>query len=98
MSGGTVVFLFALGGGALALWIDARFPKLAPGELRRTCLHLLAAMVFGQLVLPPIMHFVKGSEAATLAGLFGAALPALVYCFLVSIWLIKTFQGSLRHR
>lgn len=98
MSGGTSVLFFALGGGALALWIDARFPTLAPAELRRVMFHLLAAMVLAQLALPPIMNFLEGSEIATLAGLFGAALPALIYCFLVSIWVIKTFQRSLRHR
>jgi hypothetical protein len=97
MSGSTMVLFFALGGGALALWIDARFPKLAPEGLRRVFFHLLAAMVFAQLALPPIMKLVKGSEIATFAGLFGAALPALIYCFLVSIWVIKTLQGGLRH-
>jgi hypothetical protein len=98
MSNGTLLVLFALGGGALALWIDTRFPRLAPEGMRRTCFHLLAAMVFGQLAVPPIMGLLKGSEVGTLAGLFGAALPALIYCFLVSIWVIKTFQSGLRHR
>jgi hypothetical protein len=98
MSGGTSVLFFALGGGALALWIDARFPTLAPADFKRVMFHLLAAMALGQLALPPIMNFLKGSHVGTLAGLFGAALPALIYCFLVSIWVIKTFQGSLRHR
>jgi hypothetical protein len=98
MSGGAPVLFFALGAGALALWVDARFPTLAPGELKPVMFHLLAAMILAQLALPPIMNFLEGSEVGTLAGLFGAALPALIYCFLVSIWVIKTFQGSLRHR
>ena len=98
MSGGAPVLFFALGGGSLALWIDARFPTLMPAELRRVMFHLLAAMVVAQLALPPIMNFLEGSQVGTLAGLFGAALPALIYCFLVSIWVIKTFQSSLRHR
>jgi hypothetical protein len=97
MSGGTFVLLLALGGGAISLWIHVRFPKLGPRELRPVLLHVLVSFAAVQLAVPVIKAAADASALATLAGVFGVALPALIYSFLVSIWVIRTVQGALPH-
>jgi hypothetical protein len=90
MSNGTFAFTLVTGAALLALWFDARLPTLAPAGLRAIVLH--AALALG------IVHLIPG-DAASPAGiylaLFGIALPALIYVFLVAIWFIKHAQGAL---
>jgi hypothetical protein len=98
MSGGTFVLLLALGGGALSLWIHVRFPNVGPRELRTVLIHVLVSFAAVQLAAPVVKLAAEASDFATLAGVFGVALPALIYSFLVSIWVIRTVQGAFRHR
>jgi hypothetical protein len=97
MSGGTFVLLLALGGGAIAVWIHVRFPNVGPRELRRVLIHVVVSFAAIQLAVPVIKVAADASDLATLAGVFGVAFPALVYTFLVSIWVIRTVQGALHH-
>ena len=90
MSNGTFVLALAAGAGALALWLHARFPSLAPERLGRTIAHAVAAFVLLQLV-----PGVGESAAGTFLAVFVFLLPALVYALLCSIWMIQHAQIAL---
>jgi hypothetical protein len=87
---------FAAGAGLLALWIDARFPRLAPG-FRVVVIHVGVAIVIAQLIVPVLGNLgpLEG-RAGVMLMLFAIALPALIYCFLTSVWVIKAAQGAMR--
>jgi hypothetical protein len=99
VSVGVFLVLVVLGGAAVAVWINTRFPKLAPGELRRAMIHVGVSLVVAQLVVPLLMKSVValGTPMAILFAIFGIAFPALTYCLLSSLWIIKACQGALRH-
>ncbi|MBA2332831.1 MAG: hypothetical protein H0V94_08595 [Actinobacteria bacterium] len=88
----TELFVLALVTGAalLALWLDQRLPVLAPAGLRTILLH--GALAFVALQLIPGGENVPGGAYLVL---FGIALPALVYVFLVGIWFIRHAQAAL---
>jgi len=93
------IVLVLLGGAAIAFWIETRFPKLAPRELRTTLIHVGASLVAAQLIVPVLMHYTAAGESAVriLLAIFVVAFPSLTYSLLASIWAIKLFQGMLRH-
>ncbi len=90
MSNATYALILVSGAALLALWLDVRLPTLAPAGLRAIVLH--AALALG------VVHLIPG-DAASPAGvylaLFGIALPALIYVFLVAIWFIRHAQRAL---
>jgi hypothetical protein len=90
-----VVFVIATA--VIALWIDVRFPGLAPAELMRIGIHLAVAFVASTLVAPFVSDAIIGTglPLARLAGLF-VVLAALCYVFLTAIWVIKAAQGPMR--
>ncbi len=89
--------LFALGAAALALWIDVRFPRLAPSALRPALIIVGVSVLAAQLVVPPALQYLfgTGSWPLSLVGLFCLALPALTFTFLAAIWVIKIFREAL---
>jgi hypothetical protein len=93
MNLGLLLILIALGAGAVALWADVRLTRFTPKDLRQ-------AIVIAQLAVPLLMKTMLAAESpvAVLVAIFGVAFPALTYCLLASIWIIKILQGSLRHR
>jgi hypothetical protein len=87
---------FAGGAGLLALWIDVRFPSLAPG-FRVVVIHVGVAIVIAQLIVPFLGNMGPlESRVGVMLMLFAIALPALTYCFLTSVWVIKFAQGAMR--
>ena len=78
---GTLGFLAALvaGAAALALWVDVRFPRLAPSGLTRRVAFSLAGTFLVTLV--PLQP--------TVASLIGVFLPALCFAFLTALWLLR---------
>lgn len=85
----------AVGSGALALWVDTRFPKLMPWSMRKLLVHVVLAFVVVYVVGPGMDVVTRtGLPAARLASIFLVALPVLVYEFLVGAWLIKLAQAS----
>lgn len=90
MSNGTFVLVLAAGAGLLAVWLHARFPGLAPGQVGKTLLHTGIAFVL--LKLTPGLG---DSPVAMFAGVFLFMLPALVYALLCSIWVLKLAQTAL---
>ena len=75
---------FLIGAGLLALWVDVRFPKLAPKTLLRRVLAGVAAVVLLQLA--PVA---ASSSMAVYATLFALVLPAFVVTFLAAVWILR---------
>jgi hypothetical protein len=86
--------IFALslvtGAALLALWVHVRLPKLAPGGLAPIVFH--GALAFIALKLIPGERSLPGGAYMLI---FGIALPALAYVFLVAIWFIRHAQSAL---
>jgi hypothetical protein len=96
MNAGFVTVLIGLGAGAIALWIDVRFPRLAPQELVKALLHVAASLAVGYATSPAMQLLVAYDDPRlTLLAVFGLAFPAIVYCLLAGIWVIKLAQRTL---
>jgi hypothetical protein len=96
VSAGLVTGLIALGAGAIALWIDVRFPRLAPVELAKVMLHVMASLALGYAVSPAFQAIVAREDPRlTLLAVFGLGFPAIVYCLLAGVWTIRFAQRGL---
>jgi hypothetical protein len=87
--------LFLLGASAIALWVDARFPGIAPPNLRRALLRTLIAIGVSRVVFPPAWHEAL-SHTHVLVAMFSVAFPCLTLVFLCGIWSIRQLQATLR--
>ena len=90
--------LFVAAAAALAIWIVVRFPERAPTEFRRAMVHFGVSMVGMYVVVPILQHdlaFMHQPFRLYLS-VFGVVLPALVYRFVATIWLLRLATGSLR--
>lgn len=97
MSPLVVLGLFALGAASVALWVDARFPALAPDTLRGALLHVGVSLVLGRLLMPLATHALGGgSEPMRLLLVVGVAFPILVYTFLAAVWIVKIWRDAYR--
>jgi hypothetical protein len=100
MSPAIFVLFLALGAAIIALWIDIRFPGLAPETLRANFIH--AAVAFVALTIVPVviepMFSVGQSLAVQLVALFGILFVVLVYAFLAFTWLVKPLASGLPGR
>jgi hypothetical protein len=84
------LFLFVLFGAslALALWVDARWPRIAPKGIWRASLHVGISLLAAPLVVSQGLAGVE-TPGRLLAMLVGVVLPTLVYCMLAAVWLVK---------
>jgi len=82
-----VMSAFLTGAALLALWIDTRFPGLAPGALSRRV--LVAACALFALIVSPVLD---GSAAELYVTLFAILLPALVCSLLAMIWMMRALR------
>lgn len=87
---------FLVGAASIALWIDIRFPRLAPKSFRAAFLHLGGALVGAQLLTPLATYVLSGSVFLTLVSTFAVGFPALVYTLLVAIWIIRLLHSVAR--
>jgi hypothetical protein len=86
-----LVLIYALGAGALAMWVEARFGRFTPESMKARFFHLVLALAIVQLSVP-VMRLVVGNGESVSRAVFGLVyvfLPALVYACLTSIWLLK---------
>ncbi len=92
------LIVFAAGTAAVALWIDGRFPRLAPTSFRTSFLHAGVSLVLGQLIVPLGIQTISanGSPSFVLTAVLGLGLPALVYCFLAALWVMKLVAAQMR--
>jgi uncharacterized membrane protein len=96
VNAGIVTGLIGLGAGAIALWIEVRFPHLAPQEMAKAVLHAAASLAVGYATSPAIQALVAYEDhRLTLLAIFGLAFPSIVYCLLAGIWVIRLAQRSL---
>jgi hypothetical protein len=96
VNAGIVTCLIGLGAGAIALWIEVRFPHLAPQEMAKAVLHAAASLAVGYATSPAIQALVAYEDhRLTLLAIFGLAFPSIVYCLLAGIWVIRLAQRSL---
>jgi hypothetical protein len=94
------LMVLTLGAGLIALWINFRFPKLAPEGIWTAAVHVGVAILVGQVILPGMNAAVPDlpPAAQALVITFVLALPTLVYVLLASIWVIRIAQGALLRR
>ncbi len=90
MSNSAFVFMLAAGAGVLALWIHARFPKIAPEHVGQTLLH--TGVAFALLRLMP---GAQESPAMAVVTVIALVLPALTYALLCSIWMLRHVQTAM---
>ena len=78
----------------LAVWIDFRFPRLAPTALRGVLLHVIGACGVG--LATEMLVDVGANDAAwrRIAAVFAVDLPVLVYMFIASLWVLKMVRGA----
>jgi hypothetical protein len=90
--------LFLSAAVAVAIWIVVRFPERTPTEFRRALIHFGVSMVGMYVISPFLQHDLASmSEPFQLyLSLFGVLLPALIYRFVATIWLLRLATGSLR--
>jgi hypothetical protein len=74
-----------VGAALLALWLDVRWPRLAPdGPFRRVAFALGTAA---------LLQLLRGAgPAATPASVLAVVLPAFVAAFLAGIWLLRALR------
>ncbi len=89
------VIVYAVGAASIAAWLDFRFPRFSPGDIKWILLHAAGAMVALQLTAAAL-DFAIGSRPGTIAAILGVGLPALVYAFLVGLWTVKLMSGAVR--
>jgi hypothetical protein len=87
--------LFAIGAGALALWFDVRFPGLSPERLPTMIGHAFVSMVALDAAAMALRAVSGGPHVRTVAVLMSVMLPALMYTFVVCVWVMKHFSGAL---
>lgn len=101
MSAGLVTVFIGLGAGAIALWLNVRFERLAPHDMAKAVLHVAASLAVAYATSPAIQALAASDDPRiVLLGVFGLAFPSIVYCLLAGLWVIKLAQrmlgGSLR--
>jgi hypothetical protein len=84
-----------IGAGAIALWIDVRFPQLAPPDLRRALFRTLVVLVASRVLFPPLWETAL-ARTPVLVAVFAVALPCLIAVLLSSIWSMRLLQAVLR--
>ena len=87
--------LFLLGSSAVAFWVDARFPEIAPADLRRALFRALIALGVSQVVFPPVWEAAL-ARSPVLVAVFSLAFPCLTWVLLSTIWAIRQLQATLR--
>jgi hypothetical protein len=95
-SAGFVTIMLGVGAGAIALWIDVRFPRLAPRDVAKIVLHAAASILLGVFAARGVEALAAAEDPQlSLAAIFGLAFPAIVYSLLAAIWVIKLTQQML---
>jgi hypothetical protein len=93
---------FVVSAVGLALWIDRRFPRLAPSDLRIALLNVGVAALANQLLDGPLARLVAGSSLpyGRVVAVVGVVLPLIVYAAVAAFWTLRIAQramsGSIR--
>lgn len=98
MTVGIFSVLFIAAAAIVAIWIVVRYPGRAPTEFRRALIHFGVSMVGMYVILPILQHDLASmpQPLQLYLSVFGLLLPALIYRFVATIWLLRLVSGSLR--
>ena len=93
MAAPVFVLLLFLAAAALALWLDVRLGGKGPTTLSQILLHSIGAV----LLLRAAREVVGAADGSTpfMVVLIAILLPALVYVFLTSLWMLKMLRGAM---
>jgi hypothetical protein len=80
---------------ALAIWVDARWPQLAPKRLLNALIHAAASLIVSPLIVSMALHAAAGSPEVKLAMLVSVVVPAVGYTMIAAVWLIKAGTAEL---
>jgi hypothetical protein len=87
---------FLAGAAAVAFWIDVRFRRLAPSDLRWAMAHLFVAAAANQVLDANLGGYVASSlPQGTFIAIFGVILPLVVYAALATIWVLRIAHRAL---
>lgn len=87
-----------IGGSALvALWLDARFPGRLPTSLTRALVHVGAALLISQTLIPEALDRAH-SPGPLVGAVFIVAFPVLTYLLVATLWSIRHLQRTLAGR
>ena len=78
------------GAAAIAVWIAARFPRLAPQSLTA---RFVVAVGVGQLLA--FIPIETGSYLTLYGSLFGLVLPMLTLAWLGAFWLLQSVRNAM---
>ena len=93
------VLAYLAGAVAVAFWVDKRFPRLAPRDLRVAALHLVAAGAGNQLLDGTLADIVARSVPhGAVAAVMGVVFPLVVYVCLAAVWMLRIAHRALRGR
>ena len=93
------VLAYLAGAVSVAFWIDRRFPRLAPRDLRVAALHLVAAGAGNQLLDGTLAAVVARSVPhGAVAAVMGVVFPLVVYACLAALWMLRIAQRALSGR
>jgi hypothetical protein len=95
--GGTGVLLVSqvLGAANLALWLEVRFGGRRKRAGRVLIGHLVASFALLNVMPYLVESLAESGSARAAIVLFGLLLPALVYTFLASLWLLTYLRDML---
>jgi hypothetical protein len=87
--------MFAAGAASLAVWVDVRFPRIGPAELRGVIVHAICA--FGLFFASDTLYsMVAGGEVwRSVIALLAVELSVLTYMLIVGLWTLKVVRGAL---
>ena len=94
-----LLVIVALAAAALALWLDVRFDA-GPRTLTKCFIHTAGSMLVLKMMPAFLRLVVAGSDAPSrkLLALLIVLLPALIYAWLATIWLLKLVQRAAHMR
>jgi hypothetical protein len=92
----TFAIAFLFGAAGVALWLDNRFPGIAPPDLARALLRTIIVIAASQLLFPPVWEAAL-ARSPVLVALFSVAFPCLTLVLLCAIWSIRQLQEKMRN-
>ncbi len=95
MSIQTFAIAFLFGAAVIALWLDHRFPGIAPRDLGRALLRTIVVLAASQILFPPVWEAAL-ARSPVLVAVFSVAFPVLTLVLLCAIWSIRQLQEKMR--
>jgi len=81
---------------AIAVWIDVRFPRLSPDDLRAAAIRLAVAFVAAHAALPLVSYLVRPMPpAGEMTTVLAVGFVAMTFLMLAVVWIVRTLQRLL---